>query len=401
MPKFQYQAKDKQGKVVKGIMNANDEDDLYRRLKEEDKYLIRTFNEMEERRSHYLPAMALAECNRGLGDMLGAGITLAKALSILAQEETRRASERAVLSQVLKLVRQGDALSDAMEQQRGAFPLLMINMYRAAETGGNLADTAKHLAVHYEKEHRLKSKIRGATVYPRILCVMLVVVVAFITGFIIPQFSSLFDNLSELPLPTRILFGINNFFQNQWKVFFLIVILILVLFIAISRITVIQMWKDKAKLKIPLIGRFFQMIYTARFARSLSALYGAGIPIITAIQVAEKTIGNKYIERQFDGVISQLREGKSLNEAVALVKGFRKKLSSVIRIGEESGNLVQMLDSMADSFDYESETAMSRMISYIEPALILVMAFIIGFIMISVMMPIYDSYTAIGSASYY
>ena len=160
MAKFRYQARDKQGNVVSGIMHAIDEDELYRRLKEEDKYLIETESGTEDFSTSQLPPLMLSEFNRELGDMLGSGVTLVRALTILSQEETRKAKERAVLAAVLKLVRQGESISDAMEQQNGAFPLLMVNMYRAAETSGKLSETAKRLAVHYEKEHQMNRKVQ-------------------------------------------------------------------------------------------------------------------------------------------------------------------------------------------------------------------------------------------------
>ena len=333
--------------------------------------------------------------------MLSAGVTLVRALGILSHEETRKAKERAAIAQVLKLVRQGQSISYAMEQQRGAFPLLMVNMYRAAETSGKLADTAKRLAVHYEKEHQLNTRVKGATIYPKVLSVLLVVVVVFIMSFILPQLSDLFDNLTTLPLPTRILFGISEFIGSYWQALLIGLIIIFILGFILSKMPAVKLFKDKVKLKIPVAGKLFMIIYTARFARSLSSLYSAGIPIITAMQIARRTIGNRYVEKQFDGAISQLRAGKPLSEVLDGIYGFRKKLPSVVRVGEESGDLVQMLDAMADSFDYESEMAVVRLISYIEPILIVFMALIIGFIMIAVMLPIYESYTAIGSSTYY
>lgn len=401
MAKFRYLARDKQGDTISGIMHAADEDDLYRKLKEQDKYLIDTENGMEDSATRQLPMLMLSEFNRELGDMLGAGVTLVRAFTILSQEETRKPKERAVLTSVLKLIRQGEAVSDAMEQQNGAFPLLMVNMYRAAETSGKLADTAKRLAVHYEKEHQLNIKIRGATIYPRILTGLVFVVLIFIMTFILPQLTDMFDTLEELPMPTRILFGISGFVGRNWKGIIPVAVVAVVILLMLGRMPAVRVWRDQMKLKIPVIGRLLMVIYTARFARNLSSLYSSGIPIITAMQISRKTIGNSYIERQFDAAIGCLRAGGSLSEALEKIKGFRKKLPSVVRVGEESGDLVQMLDAMADSFDYESEMAVSRLISYLEPVLITLMALLIGFIMIAVMMPIYESYSAIGSSAYY
>ena len=401
MAKYQYLARDRQGKIIEGIMHAADEDDLYRRLKEEDKFLVDASESIKEQSSRQLPALMLSEFNRELGDMLSAGVTLVRALGILSQEETRKVKERAVIGQVLKLVRQGQAISDAMEQQKGAFPILMVNMYRAAETSGKLADTAKRLAVHYEKEHQLNTKVKGATVYPKILSVLLLVVVVFIMTFILPQLSDLFDNLTVLPLPTRILFGISGFIGNYWQGLLIGIFVIVVLGFVLGKMPEVQLFKDRIKLRIPIVGKLLMIIYTARFARSLSSLYSAGIPIISAMQIARRTIGNLYVEKQFDGAISQLRAGKPLSVVLDGIYGFRKKLPSVVRVGEESGDLVQMLDAMADSFDYESEMAVNRLITYMEPILIVLMALVIGFIMIAVMLPIYESYTAISSSTYY
>lgn len=402
MAKYQYEALDKYGKLNTGSKHAFDEDELYRKLKEEDLYLVSAVEGEEGHSNRQLSALMLSEFNRELGDMLHAGVTLVRAMTILSQEETRKARERKILSQVLKLIRQGESLSEAMEQQGGAFPVLMVNMYRAAQESGNLANTANRLAVHYEKEHQRNSKVRSATIYPRILCVLIVLVVIFIMSVILPQLTGLFSVMEELPLPTRILFGIGNFVSTHWAALLIALVVIAIVAMILHRMPSIQLLRDRWKLKIPYVGKLLMVVYTARFSRSLSSLYSAGIPIIAAMQTAKKTIGNRYIEKQFDQVIADLRAGNSLSESVEKIRGLRKKLASVIRVGEESGDLVQMLDSLADSFDYESETAINRMISFLEPALIVFMALIIGFIMIAVMLPIYQSYTAIGnSVSYF
>lgn len=401
MAKYLYQARNKEGKLEEGTMAAADEDELYRRLKEEDKYLINAEDVLEGGVHHQLPALMLSEFNRELGDMLGAGVTLVRAVTILSQEETRKKRERDILTQVLKLVRQGEAVSDALEKQSGAFPLLMINMYRAAETSGNLPDTAQRLAIHYEKEHQLNTKVRGATTYPKILCIMAVLVVIFIMSFILPQLSELFGSLKELPGPTRVLFGISNFVQGHFRGLLAVLLILAVILILVGRMPAVRLKRDKWKLRMPVVGKLLGIIYTARFARCLSSLYCAGIPIVNSMQIVKRTIGNLYIENQFDKAIALLREGKNLSEAIDSIDGFMKKLASVIRVGEESGDLAMMLDSLADSFDYESETAVNRLIGCLEPLLIIIMAVVIGFIMIAVMLPIYDSYSAIGSNVYY
>ena len=401
MARYYYEARNKKGRAVTGEMSAVSEEELYQKLKTEGKYLIDARDMQESRSYHQLSPLMLSEFNRELSDMLGAGVPLVRCLTILSQEETRKKKDREILTGVLKAVRQGEALSDAMEQQKGAFPALMIHMYRAAENGGNLGGTAMRLSLHYEKEHHLDTRIKGAVTYPKILAVMSVLMVIFIMSFILPQLSELFDNMSQLPLPTRILFGISDFIGTHGIGLLTVLIILVLLFLLLFRIPAVRRKRDEWKLKIPVAGKLLSVIYTARFARSLSSLYRSGLPIVNAMQIARRTIGNSYIEGQFDEVISLLKEGHCLSEAVDHIDGLRKKLSSVIRVGEESGDMAVMLDSLADAFDYESEMATGRLISYLEPALIICMAVIIGFIMIAVMMPIYDSYSAIGTSVYY
>ena len=401
MARYYYEARNKKGRAVTGEMSAVSEEELYQKLKTEGKYLIDARDMQESRTYHQLSPLMLSEFNRELSDMLGAGVPLVRCLTILSQEETRKKKDREILTGVLKAVRQGEALSDAMEQQKGAFPALMIHMYRAAENGGNLGGTAMRLSLHYEKEHHLDTRIKGAVTYPKILAVMSVLMVIFIMSFILPQLSDLFDNMSQLPLPTRILFGISDFIGTHGIGLLAVLIILVLLFLLLVRIPAVRRKRDEWKLKIPVAGKLLSVIYTARFARSLSSLYRSGLPIVNAMQIARRTIGNSYIEGQFDEVISLLKEGHCLSEAVDHIDGLRKKLSSVIRVGEESGDMAVMLDSLADAFDYESEMATGRLISYLEPALIICMAVIIGFIMIAVMMPIYDSYSAIGTSVYY
>ena len=353
MARYYYEARNKKGRAVTGEMSAVSEEELYQKLKTEGKYLIDARDMQESRTYHQLSPLMLSEFNRELSDMLGAGVPLVRCLTILSQEETRKKKDREILTGVLKAVRQGEALSDAMEQQKGAFPALMIHMYRAAENGGNLGGTAMRLSLHYEKEHHLDTRIKGAVTYPKILAVMSVLMVIFIMSFILPQLSELFDNMSQLPLPTRILFGISDFIGTHGIGLLAVLIILVLLFLLLFRIPAVRRKRDEWKLKIPVAGKLLSVIYTARFARSLSSLYRSGLPIVNAMQIARRTIGNSYIEGQFDEVISLLKEGHCLSEAVDHIDGFRKKLSSVIRVGEESGDMAVMLDSLADAFDYE------------------------------------------------
>jgi type IV pilus assembly protein PilC len=165
----------------------------------------------------------------------------------------------------------------------------------------------------------------------------------------------------------------------------------------ILRIPVIRFARARFFLKLPVAGKLLKTIYTARFARTLSSLYSSGIPIVTALQTGRNTVGNLYIEKQFDQAIASVRAGESLSTAIGNIDGFVKKFSSTVMIGEETGSLDAMLDSIAENLEYEAEIAIGKLVAILEPVMIVIMAVIVGFIMISVISPIYGSYEAIGA----
>lgn len=286
-----------------------------------------------------------------------------------------------------------------MDEARGAFPALLVNMVASAEQAGNLAEVFRRMSTHYEKEHRFTAKIHAATLYPKILSVLIVVVVAIIVGFVLPQFQDMFDKMGELPLPTVILLGISGFVSTYWLQLIVAVVAIVLLWMFLSRVPAIRLQIDRLKLKLPVVGKQNRTVATARFARTFSSLYNSGINAITALEIASNTIGNAYIQSQFDDVIDMVRTGHTLSEAFDTVDGFISKFVASVRVGEESGSLEDMLTSTADTLDFEAEQAMQRMVGYLEPAMIVLMAVIVGFVIIAVIVPIYNSYSTIGAGT--
>ena len=231
--------------------------------------------------------------------------------------------------------------------------------------------------------------------YPAILLVMSVAIVILIVAFILPQFQSLFDQMDSLPVPTTILIAISHFLVEKWYAALLLVFVAVMIVRIIMAIPAVRRQIDYRKVHMPVFGKLFKTIYTARFARTLSSLYSSGMPIATALGIAGKTIGNSYVENQFDQVVTLVRSGIPMSQALREVDGLQKKLASTILVGEESGRLDVMLDSIALSMEADAEEATKRMVTLMEPLLIVFMALIVGFIMIAVMLPIYQSYSAI------
>ena len=397
MPNFKYKAQNEEGKVITGVLNANDEQDLHERLKQRNLMLLEAKNLTKTANYRPLKAKALSEYARQIGTLMRAGVPLVRSLQMLAEDEAITAYERKIYSEVTREVRQGVPLSNAMESMRGVFPQLIVNMFRAAETSGGLDKTALRVADQYMKEDQLNAKVKSATTYPKILACLIVLVVAVIFGFVMPQFSSLFASMPTLPLPTRVMLAISDFMKVYW---YLLVIAAVVFFLAVyflRKISAVRYVFDAIQIHLPRIGKLYKVIYTARFARTLSSLYSAGIPIVTCLEIASRTIGNLYIERQFEKAIAYTMAGEPLSSSIGKVNGFVKKLESSIRVGEESGSLDSMLNSIADNMEFESERALNQMVAYLEPAMIVLMAVVVGFIMISVIVPIYQSYRQIGA----
>ena len=400
MATYKYKARDEEGNVISGKLNAVDENDLHEKLKKDNMFLLDTkVVETSRRRARRLKLDRLADFARNISKLLGAGVTLVRALNIVAEDESISEKERSLYQDVLKLVKSGMTFSDALEEQGDAFPTLFVNMIRSAESGGNLDETCDNMANYYSKEHRMNQKISSSMVYPKILCVLIVIVLIIIMGFVLPQFESLFAQMETLPLATRMLMGMSNFVANYWYLLIFFCVIIYMILKVIFAIPSVKLWKDKMELRIPKLGKLRKIIYTARFSRTLSSLYSAGIPIITCLQIAKNTIGNTYIESQFDKLIADVRSGETLSAGVDKIDGFVKKLSSSINIGEETGALDHMLVSIADQMDYDSEIATEKMVAMLEPAMIVIMAVMVGFIMIAIIQPIYGSYQAIADTT--
>ena len=400
MRSFRYKAQDEKGKRVSGKMEAVDELDLAVRLKQQNLMLISCSGRSSGVSIKPLTDKELSDFFRQLAELTGAGITLVRALNIIMQEEGLKTHLKLAYNELVRSIRQGTAVSDAMEQTGGAFPTLAVNMFRAAEASGTLDKTSMRLAVYYEKQYKLKSKIKSATVYPKVLCGLIVVAVAFIMAFVMPQFEDMFAQMETLPGPTRFLMWLSNVVITKWPVLLIAAVLIIVAVMLIMRIPFIRLRWDKFILRVPLIGKQKRVICTAQFARTLSSLYSSGLSIVSALNISRKTIGNSYIEQQFDQVLAEVRGGGNLSDALDKVDGFTKKLTNSVRVGEESGALDSMLNSIADTLEYDAEQAMSRMLGYLEPLLIIVMAGIVGFIMLAVIVPIYQSYSTIETSSY-
>ena len=394
MARFRYTAKSMDGKTKRGTMEALTENAMIQELKSQGLFLVEAKNLTEAKGYKKLNAKQLAGFCKELSTLLASGVSLVRALDIISDQEGIDPKEREIYRAVLLDLRKGIGLSDAMESKK-CFPDLMIGMIRAGEGSGNLDQVTERLTLQYEKDYKLTQQVKSAMTYPVVLLVLCVAIVILIVTFILPQFQSLFDQMDSLPVPTEILIAISDFLVQKWYAALLIVFTVFMLIRIIMAIPAVRRQIDYRKVHMPVFGKLFKIIYTARFARTLSSLYSSGMPIATALGIAGNTIGNSYVEGQFEQVVALVRSGIPMSQALREVAGLQKKLASTILVGEESGRLDVMLDSIALSLEADAEEATKRMVTLMEPLLIMMMAVIVGFIMIAVMLPIYESYSAI------
>lgn len=393
MPLYKYQAKDLYGKQSNGTMEAPDAQMVYTTLRESELFATSVREKSQNVQLKPMKAKELAEFSNQLGTMLSAGISLSRTLSIIA----KRTENKRLKDNYMKLytsVKQGILLSDAMQEMQDVFPVLMINMVRAGENSGQMAEISMKMASHYEKDSRLQSKIKSAMAYPMFLLVLVVVVIMVIFTMILPRIFGLFEGM-ELPIVTRIVRGFSVFLQEHFLVAIVVIILTGCVIALLLKTGPVRYFVDKMKLSMPVLAPIFKIIYTARFARGLSSLYSSGLPMLQSLQICKGLIGNRYMEEQFETMIIDVKNGVPLSTTMNKMSGWDSKLIASIYVGEESGRINEILSSLADSFDYEADQATQRLISIAEPVMIVVLGVIVGSVVLSVMLPMMQYYQSI------
>lgn len=397
--RYRYTAKNMEGKTFRGTLRASDYDELYALLRDQNLYLQRAIR-LGETKSKPLTSSQLAGFCQALSNLLGSGVSLAPALSILTEDDMPK-KQRALYKNILTDVSRGKFLWQAMEAQK-VFPDLMVGILRSAQENGDLPGAAARLANHYTREHRLTRQIRSAMTYPCILAVMMLISLIVIFTFILPQFGTLFAEADTLPFFTRALMAFSGFLVNRWYYALGGAVLLVILARILLRAPSVRLQLDKWKLKTHFlgIGKLTSSICTARFARTICNLHSGGVPMVSAIRTASGTLGNRYLASQFDAVAVKVDSGRAFAASLRDVDGLHRKLFSVIQVGMKAGRLDKMLDFIAESMEYDSDQASKRLVTLIEPVLIIIMSVIVGAVMIGVMYPIIGSYGAIWGSGY-
>jgi len=327
---------------------------------------------------------------RQFATVLEAGLPIVKALETLSIQQ-KNPYFRNILSDIKKKVEGGSALSDAMGEYSRVFGRLYIHMVRSGEASGNLDGVLKRLAVYLEKIVSLKSKVKHAMIYPSVIVFVTIVVIAILMIFVIPKFAQLFAEAGQtLPLPTQILIIVSHNFKYIFGIFLGLSLWFVVFIKYLRRSEKGRLATDRLLLKIPIFGELFHKAAVSRMARTLGSLITAGVPLLQAIAVAAETSGNKVIEKALEDVRLSVAAGQTIADPMFYTGVFPYMLVEMVRVGEMSGRLDEMLNKVADFYEEEVDRTVATISTLIEPILLLILGGVIGGILVALYLPIFQ-----------
>jgi general secretion pathway protein F len=401
VPTFTYRAADRQGQTIEGVMEAADARGVVERLQRDAYFPIKVAAQGERRSALGLgwPALGGGRISRRdvltfthqLGTLVEAGLPLDRALVIL-EELAPNPRLRAITTDLLTGIRGGSSLAEAMaKHQPRPFSRLAVNMVRAGEKGGVLEATLKRLAELLEETQEFKETLVSALIYPILLTAAGGAAVVFLLTFVIPRFVDIFKDLGQsLPLPTQILLMVSGTIQQYWWLFAAAVFVIVVsIRMALQSESGRLNW-DRLALRLPLLGEVVLKTETARFARIFGTLLKSGVPVLTALGVVRELSGNLVLGRAIDRVSDGVRRGAGIAGPLKESHAFPAMAVHIVRVGEETGRLEEMLLKLA--FDLESEVRrlVKRLMGLLEPSIILIMGLVVGFIVVALLMAIFS-----------
>ena len=392
MAAYVYKAKNLDGDVIKGQCDAPTFEALEDMLREKgyfvvDHHVNAIGNKLKNSFAKKVGAREIAIFCRQFSVLLNAGVTIIEAISLLkGQTESKKLD--AVTDSISEQLRRGTLLSDAMSAHADVFEEMLINMVKVGEVSGTLDAIMLRLADYYERDYKIKQKIKSAMTYPIILAVLTFAVIVLLIVKILPMFTDILGQMGEsLPFITMAMIGVSDFFVSHFMLIALFLLALIVLAGYFGKSALGRYWIDGLKLRAPGLKNINLKIITARFSRSMSILLKSGVPIINAVDIMKRIIGNKVAEQRFEACARAIREGKGIAGPIRDIKLFPNLLVHMIAIGESSGELDEMLNKTAGFFDMEVEEAIDRLTTMIEPLMIIVLGGVVGVIIVAVMLP--------------
>lgn len=394
---FNYRARDNTGKLVRGALEAISQEDVAEKLQRMGytpvtitKVFAGLKLEQLEWNFRRIKTQDIVMFNVQLANMLNAGLSIISSLETLQKQcENKRLSE--VIGRVSRSVEAGESFSQALAKHPRIFPNLFVSMVKAGETSGDLGKVLNRYAEFAETQADLQRKIKEALYYPIILIVAATGVIIFIATVLIPKFVEIFNRAGiSLPLPTIILYGIGTAIRQFWYLIILSGVLIVIGLRKYIRTKTGKFRFDKVSLKLPILGPVVRKICISRFARTLSTLVGSGVPILESLDIVSDVVNNQVLGRVIRQMRQSVEKGERLAESLKVSEEFPADTVQMISVGEESGNLVGMLNKISDFYDRATGYSIKKMIASLEPILLLVMGAIVAFTMASMLLPMFN-----------
>jgi len=408
MPIYEYTAYDQKGKSRSGIIEADHEPAARAKLRAAGKYPVELKENLSQSTStgkHLLATSFSFErvksgeihlFTRQLATLLGAGIPLVNTLSSLL-EQTANPALKKVLAQIKDSINEGNTLTNSLARHPKLFSSIYINMVRAGEASGSLDIVLEKLADFGEKQQTLQGRLKAALVYPVFMAIVGSAILFLLVTYIVPNITKVFDDMERtLPLPTRLLLSLSDLLRGYW---WLVLLLLVGLFFSFRLFLKSdkgrQLW-DLFKLKMPIIGNVNQKIILARFGSTLASLLGSSVPLVTSMQIVQSIVNNSLIAEVIEDAIDQIRKGKSMAKALGGSPWFPPIFVQMISVGEQSGNMEPMLQKVSQAYEREVDMAILGMTSLLEPIMILAMGLAVGFVVLSILLPIFEMNQMVG-----
>ena len=402
MPLYQYQAFDQAGVLRKGSEDAVSESDLRQRLRSQQLYpkeirvsrnTSRSF--LPKRGTNYKRALTLF--TRQFEVLMDATIPYDKALQLII-EQTEDVGFKEILAEVRARVVEGGSLADALQLYPKIFPEMYVSMIRSGENSGNLGKILKRLADYYETQERLRGRLKSAMIYPAFMLVFSLLVVVFMVTYIVPKITQIFASKGTLlPLPTRILMGLSDFMVNSWYLVLIGLVILIFGFSAFLRSEFGKKVLQQLQLKAPLIGPLMQKVLIARFCQTLGTLLGSGVDLKTALEISRHVVVNQLLMDQLNKMIIEVNnKGIPLSAAMGRTGYFPDYVQHVVAIGEEAARVDELLERVANRMQEEVNRLLEGLTALLQPTMIVLMGGIVGFIALSVLLPMLNMNQLLG-----
>jgi type IV pilus assembly protein PilC len=400
MGRYKYTGRDQKGKKS-GIITASTKKDALIQLKKQEVRVIdilempETLMTKDISIGNPVKLQHLVIFLRQFATLLQAGVTVVDSTHILSEQTESKALGKA-LKEIEDELRDGNPLSEAFSRHKKIFEPLLINMLKAGEASGSLDETLEGLATHYEKQHITKQKIISALAYPMVVGVIAIGVVIFLLAAVVPTFVNMLTDFGgELPAITKFVIASSEFMQKFWYIIILFFVFISVALAMLRKDKRSKYYLDYAILRIPIFGKMLQKAVLARMTRTLSSLFSSSVPILQALAIVEKVVENEVVARVIGESRRSLEKGTSLTDPMKRHWAFPPLVTQMIAIGEETGSLDSMLAKVADFYEKEVESATDRLKSLIEPLMIVMLAGLVGTIVTSILVPMFEIFNSV------